>query len=355
MTPPTPVFSKGRDLVATADRLRPWLSTRLDAASVDIDHLEYPQGAGVSNETILLRARYADTAADFVLRVCPTPQYQMFLDPRFRLQYDILAALRQHDDVRVPEALWFEEDPAVLGRPFYLMRRMRGRVPVSMPVYNATGWLAEATPAQRHTLWNDAMRQLAAVHRVPVEAVRFVDRPERGLTGDEQQLSYWRDYADWAVGGDMPGAVVRLFDWLRNHRPSNSVVGLSWGDARIGNMMFDDDFRVVGVMDWEQVSFAGPVSDLAWWLLFDEAHSTGQGLPRLPGLGTRDETIALWQELTGLRADHLRWHEVFAGVKAGLLSMRSRRMLELPPSGTRRYSFLRRACEMVGIEETGNL
>ncbi|MBY8862328.1 phosphotransferase family protein [Nocardia sp. CA2R105] len=344
-----PVFSKGRDLAATATALRPWLAARLDVGTVAIDDFTYPQGAGVSNETILFRARYGNTVEELVVRIAPAPEHQMFMEPRFRMQYDILMALWQNGTVRVPEALWLEEDSSILGRPFYVMRRMRGRVPVSMPVYNATGWLLEATPAQRRVLWEDAMAQLAAIHRVPAAELSVVQRPEHGVTGIQQHLSYWNRYATWALGNEIPDTVRYLLDWLDSNQPPETTAGPSWGDARIGNIMFDSEFRVVGVMDWEQASFVGPVADLGWWLLFDEAHSVGARVPRLDGLGTRAETITVWQEMTGRKADHLLWHEVFAGVKAGLLGLHSRYLAPLPPVDARPYSYLGRACELLGL------
>ncbi|WP_280397627.1 phosphotransferase family protein [Nocardia carnea] len=348
-----PVFPKGRDLETTATILQAWLAARSAVTAVEIDDPAYPQGAGVSNETVFLRLHTARGVEQVVLRVAPAAEHQMFLDPRFRIQHDILVALRRHSTVRVAEPLWLEEDPSVLGRPFYLMRRVSGAVPVSMPVYNSAGFLAQASRTQRRTLWEDAMGQLAAIHRVPVDAVGFVDRPEYGSAGNQQQLGYWTAQAHWTLEDDIPEVVRTLLQWLTDNRPADSVPGLSWGDARIGNIAFGPDFRVTAVMDWEQASLAGPVADLAWWLVFDDAHSTGLDVPRLDGLGTRDETIELWQDLTGLRAVDLHWHEVFACVKAGLLSLRTRRVLRLPPvdTGTRRYSFLRRACELVGIPE----
>ncbi|MQY24141.1 phosphotransferase family protein [Nocardia macrotermitis] len=345
-----PVFSKGRDLDAALEALRPWLAARLEVARVEIDPPGYPKGAGASNETLLIRAHAGGRTEDYAVRISPGPEHQMYYEPRFRLQYDILHALFGSSEVRVPEPLWFESDPMILGRPFYVMRRMRGRVPVSMPVYNASGWLFEATVAQRRTLWEDSMRQLAAIHRVPVAQVAFVDRPEHGASGDEQQLSYWHAYADWAFGEKTPEVAVALFEWLEAHRPRTCAPGLSWGDARIGNIMYDNDFRVLGVMDWEQVSLAGPVADLAWWLLFDESLSAGQGIPRLEGLGTREETIALWAESTGRATDELHWHEVFARLKVGLLSLHSRR--SLPPmaaTSTRHFSYLHHACELADL------
>lgn len=343
-----PVFAKGRDLDAAAAALRPWLAARLGVPDVELAHLEYPLGAGVSNETILFDARSGDDVDEFVLRIAPRREHQMFLDPRFRLQYEILDTMRRLGTVRVPEALWFEEDPALLGQPFYLMRRMRGRVPVSMPVYNATGWLTEATPAQRRVAWESAMGQLAAIHSVPTEEFTFVHRPDQGTPGNEQQLAYWSEFATWALKDETPEIVHALFEWLRANEPSSTVPGLSWGDARIGNMMFGDDYQVVGVMDWEQASLGGPMADLGWWLLFDDMHSVAQDVVRLDGLGNRQESIDLWQDLTGRTVEDLDWHEAFAGLKAGLLGLHSRRSMKLPDAG-RPSPWIERASAITGV------
>ncbi|WP_405864378.1 phosphotransferase family protein [Streptomyces sp. NBC_00005] len=342
-----PVFAKGRDLDAAARALGPWLAARLGVDDIRIVNLAYPLGAGVSNETILFDARSAGRDDELVLRVAPAPEHQMFFEPQFWRQYEMLVALRRLGTVRVPEALWFEDDPALLGRPFYIMRRMRGRVPVSMPVYNATGWLTEATPGQRRILWEDAVRQLAAVHGAPMEEFSFLHDPGQGAPGDEQQLTYWRQFASWALKDEIPDTVHELFDWVSENRPPLSTPGLSWGDARIGNMMFGGDYRIVGVMDWEQASLAGPMADLGWWLLFDDIHSVEHGVPRLDGLGTRQETLALWRELTGRPVEHLHWQEVFAGLKAGLLALHARRSMRLPAAG-RPNPFIERSCRLLG-------
>ncbi|MCX4831229.1 phosphotransferase family protein [Streptomyces sp. NBC_01016] len=348
-----PVFAKGRDLDAAAHALRPWLAARLGVDDVRAENLVYPRGAGVSNETILFDARASGHSYALVLRVAPAPEHQMFMDPRFRLQYDMLVALRRLGTVRVPEALWYEADPALLGRPFYVMRRMRGRVPVSMPVYNATGWLTEATPGERHTLWEGAVRQLATVHGAPTEDFAFLHAPDQGAPGDEQQLTYWRRFADWALEDEIPDTVHELFGWVTATQPPASTAGLSWGDARIGNMMFDEGYGVVGVMDWEQSSLAGPMADLGWWLLFDDIHSVEQNIPRLDGLGTRGETLDLWQELTGRPVEHLHWHEVFAGLKAGLLALHTRRSMKLPAAG-RPNPFIERSRRLLGWPSPGS-
>jgi aminoglycoside phosphotransferase (APT) family kinase protein len=101
-------------------------------------------------------------------------------------------------------------------------------------------------------------------------------------------------------------------------------------------MMFDDDFEVVAVMDWEQPSLGGALHDLAWWLeLSNIMHSTGSGRPHLEGMGTREETIALWQELTGISTANIEWYEAFTRVKTSCLGIRMAMLRGTPlPSET---------------------
>jgi aminoglycoside phosphotransferase (APT) family kinase protein len=351
-TQATQSFAKGRDLDEATAVVQPWLAEHLGVAAVEISGLSYPK-AGFSNETILFEAKWDDNGAqtaDLVLRVAPRTDYQMFYQPRFRMQFDLLSSLHRLGTVRVPEPLWYEADDAFLGQPFFVMRRMHGNVPVSLPVYNQVGFLFDASPEQRRTAWLSAMTQLTAIHRVPVAEVTFVDQPERGATGITQQLSYWREFCEWSLGEQAPAPLREAYDVLEKSAPSGHTDGLSWGDARIGNMMFGSDFEVLGVMDWEQASLAGGEADLGWWLMFDDIHSTEGGLPRLEGLGGREETIELWESATGLRATSLNWHEAFAGIKASTLALHSRSLMsvvtEAPPGVS---PWLRRACAILEI------
>jgi aminoglycoside phosphotransferase (APT) family kinase protein len=267
------------------------------------------------------------------------------------MQFDLLKTLGEANLVTVPGVLWFEEDAGLLGQPFFVMERMFGRVPVSMPVYNASGWLHDARPAERRRLWESAVGELARIHRVPTSTVSFLGEPDIAL-GDLGQL--WTDdlaTLDWSAGAAPHPVLDDVRHWLETHMPVDTQPGLAWGDARIGNMMFGEDFTVVAVMDWEQASLGGGLTDLGWWLFFDEFHSTTSGLTRLDGLGSRSETIAIWEEQSGLRARDLLWYEVLAGFRLSMfpLQMRNRPMGRAQGVSPEDNEFLRRTCGLLDI------
>jgi aminoglycoside phosphotransferase (APT) family kinase protein len=351
-----PVFSKGRDLDEARRALEPWFASHLERRDVHITDFSYPAGAGVSNETILLRVDVPgagpDEPTEYAIRIHPAPEYQLFLEPEFRLQFQLLDALHGAGLVKVARPYWYEADASVLGREFFVMERLHGQVPVSMPVYNSTGWLYEATPAQRRVLWESAATELARIHLVPDALVAFVDRPQWGPTGVEQQLSYWDRCLAWTMGDRVPDIMFTIRQWLGDNVPAQLENRLSWGDARMGNMMFGPDFRLVGVNDWEQATLSGPMQDLGWWLFFDDYHSVDHDLPRLDGLGSRQETIDLWEDITGEKVHDILFYEVFTGYKVATLAMRSMNLGSVAGKGIEppRLAFVERTCRLLDLE-----
>lgn len=349
-----PAADKGRDLEALAAPVARWLSAQV-GSHVTVSEFQYPVGAGHSNETVYLVADWEERGRvqrhDLVLRIHPRPEYQMFLHPRFRMQFDLLHALKSEDLVQVPSVLWYEADTSLLGQPFFVMERMFGRVPVSSPVYNASGWLYDATPIERRRLWESAVSELSRIHRVPTASVSFLADPEVGMTNLQQLFTEAIATLDWSAGPELHPVLDDVLQWLHAHMPAEAPPGPAWGDVWIGNMMFGRNFEIVGVMDWEQASLGGALTDLGWWLFFDDFHSTTSGLKRLDGLGSREETISLWQELTGQRVRDLLWYEVLAGFRLSMFPLQMRNRPTARPEGVspEDNEFLRQVCGLLDI------
>ena len=119
------------------------------------------------------------------------------------------------------------------------------------------------------------------------------------------------------------GATIRKWvDLDCGHQIAATFWPLSWGDARIGNQIFDDS-GCIAVIDWEMATLGNPAADLAWFLFVDRHHGEGIGVPRLEGLPERDETIARWEELTGLDArSTIDYYEVWAAFRFSVIMIR---------------------------------
>jgi aminoglycoside phosphotransferase (APT) family kinase protein len=322
------VAPETRDLGELAAAMAGWLAGKLpQARNLRVDNLDYPRGAGMSHETVLFDAHWQEDGRDvsqgMVVRIKPE-KMTVFPDNLFDEQYALMRELHAGDYVRVARVLWLEHDPGLLGKPFFVMERKYGRVPVSMPPYAQTGWVSELTDAQHRKMWEEAVTQLALIQRVPLDKVQFLRGPAHAPDGFAQEWDKYVRFVEWVK--DLPQAPIlrAALDRLDRIAPANRPEGLVWGDARIGNMMFGDDLEVIAVMDWEQPSLGGALHDLAWFLVLSETmHGRSAQRGRyLPGMGTREETIALWEEISGKSAADIEWYEEFTHLKMACTGVR---------------------------------
>lgn len=339
-TGPAIVAPNVRDLDVLSETLVAWLGSRMpNARDIRLANLHYPLGAGMSHETILFDAFWREAHRTknrgMVVRIKPT-QHLVYQDDMFDQQYRLMQVMHESGHVRVARALWFEREPTLLGAPFFVMEKVAGRVAVSYPPYSQAGWLVDTAPADRRRMWQDAATQLAAIQKVPVAACGFLNLPGEFADDFDQETDRWRRYLDWI---DPVGKLVLLrdgFDQLLARKPRNRPAGIVWGDARLGNMMIADDFSVAAVMDWEQPSLGGALHDLGWWLYSDHVQTEGRGIPTLDGMGSREETIALWSEVSGKSAADIDWYETFVVFKMECLGVRMQtlRGAALPSAAT---------------------
>jgi aminoglycoside phosphotransferase (APT) family kinase protein len=313
-----------RDPAVTRETLTKWLATL--GTDVEVSEVGGPGATGFSNETILFDAAWTEDGerheTGLVARVAPT-QYHLFLEPQFDKQYRVMRALDEHSEVPMPRIRWYEDDTSWLGAPFWVMDKVEGDIPGDNPPFTVEGFLHDAPPADQERLWWSGLDAMAQVHNVDWRALGldFVDRPAYGATGLDQELGYYRAYLEWtAKGRPLPVAEAALA-WLDEHRPPEPEPALCWGDARIGNQIFQS-FECKAVLDWEMVLLGDPTMDLGWWLFLDRHHSEGLSMPRLPGFPSRDATIERWEQRTGRRAEHVDYYEVLAGMRFAVIMAR---------------------------------
>jgi aminoglycoside phosphotransferase (APT) family kinase protein len=325
-----------RDLEAARGIIAGWLAERIpDASDVEVGPLSGPAFTGFSNETLLFDASWKIHGAahreGLVLRVKPT-QHTVFMEADFESQYRVLEALGTRTDVPVPTVRWFEADARYLGAPFFVMDKVDGRAPTDTPPYTLGGWLLEeTTPEQRRTLVESGIDALAAVHAVDWRdlGLGFLDKPQYGRLGFEQQLRYYEASYEWAdPDREPPPVAVATLDWVREHAPTHDPeIALAWGDARINNQLFGSDCRVTAVVDWEMVTLADPMMDLGWWLFLDRHFHEGMPAARMEGFPTREEMTARYEQTSGREPRDLEFYEVFGGFRFAVVMMRLAHLL----------------------------
>lgn len=107
------------------------------------------------------------------------------------------------------------------------------------------------------------------------------------------------------------------FRWLRDRLPPTVEPRLVHGDFRNGNLMIDAS-GLVAVLDWELAHLGDPVEDLGWFCA--PAWRFG-GPGEAGGFGSRAAWVEVYADATGVPVDpdHLRWWEVLATVKWGVI------------------------------------
>ena len=250
----------------------------------------------------------------FVVRGC-APGRELFFDTPLRWQWDMMKAVAEHSDVPVPELFDFHEGDIETGGDLFLMAAVSGRVPRNgTPSYHAEGWVFDLDPAERERLATNAIEQLVRIHSIDwAQHLPFLNRPERGRDGLDQFLTYQEDWYVWAAGGRTFPEVERGLAWLRAHQPQKTRTCVTWGDARVGNMIFADDLSVAAVLDWEMAALGCPEMDVAWWWLFEELFTAGT--TPLKGIPDRRRLIDEYQEASGHQLGDLHYYDVLAWVR----------------------------------------
>lgn len=261
---------------------------------------------GQSNPTYLLDAE----SGQYVLRAKPPGQLLKSahqVDREFR----VMRALKG-SDVPVPEMLFLSGDESSMGRMYFVMSYLDGRIfwEPDLPTCD----LADRAPIY------DAMNAaLAALHDINPEAVGLSDFGRPG-SYFERQLSRWtKQYraSETRKIEDMDSLIAWLDKALP---PDDGQVSLVHGDYRIDNMIFAKDSpAILAVLDWELSTLGHPLADLAyqcmqWRLPHDSGFRGLGGLDRSAiGLPTEKEYVRAYCQRRNIDGiDHWTFYLAFS-------------------------------------------
>ncbi|MBE7416142.1 MAG: phosphotransferase family protein [Ideonella sp.] len=152
------------------------------------------------------------------------------------------------------------EDESVIGRAFYVMQFVEGRV-----LWDQA--LPGLTPAARSAIYDEMNRVIAALHRVDVQAAGLADYGKPGNYFVRQIGRWSKQYL--ASQTRTIHEMDRLIDWLPSHLPASALdetqVAVVHGDYRLDNLIFDAHApRVAAVLDWELSTLGHPLADFSY-------------------------------------------------------------------------------------------
>ena len=310
-----------------AIRLETWARAEV-GADATVTNVIAPDN-GMSSESCLFDLTTGGTTTHYVARMAPLPSLvPVFETYDIELQARAMNLVAERTSVPVPSVPFVVLDERYLDVPFLVMNRLRGTAPSDVPPYVFGGWVAEMTDEERVLMQRNAVATLVELHRIDVNNadLSFLARPHRGATPLDQHLGHERHYYEWARDGVTYPLIERTFAWLDEHRPELAgPTVLNWGDARIGNMLWDGP-TPTAVLDWEMAAIGPAEIDLGWMIFlhrFFQNLAENYGFPGLPDFMRREDMSALYTEMSGRPVEHLEWFEVFAALRFAIVSLRT--------------------------------
>jgi aminoglycoside phosphotransferase (APT) family kinase protein len=286
----------------------------------------------MSSETVLFDVAWGRVSKALVARIAPddadVPVFPTYdLDRQFR----VIRLVGERTAVPVPTTLWSEPDPSHLGAPFFVMERVDGQVPPDVSPYPFGGnWLFDASPPDQRRLQDRTVEVLAGVHSLSGELadLAFLEFDEPGDTPLRRHVAHTRTWYDFSTDGWRRSPLVeRGFAWLDEHWPDETPAVLSWGDSRVGNILYRD-FEPVAVLDWEMVGVGPREVDVGWLI---NAHRVFQGMvsahgrPGMPDFLRTKDVADHYERVSGHRLVDLDWYLAYAAVQFGIVALRTGR------------------------------
>jgi aminoglycoside phosphotransferase (APT) family kinase protein len=234
--------------------LAKWLSAHLPGFDGPLS-LEKFKG-GQSNPTYQL----ITPKRSYVLRTKPGPVAKLLpsahaIEREFKVMHGLYGT-----EVPVPQMHVLCEDESIIGRAFYLMEFVQGRV-----LWDQT--LPGMTNAERGAIYDEMNRVIAALH-----TVKFAERglESYGRPGNyfERQIGRWSKQYVASVTQPID-EMDKLMAWLPANMPASAKdenkVSIVHGDYRLDNLMFHPtEPGVLAVLDWELSTLGHPLADFSY-------------------------------------------------------------------------------------------
>jgi aminoglycoside phosphotransferase (APT) family kinase protein len=210
-------------------------------------------------------------------------------------QFDVIKVL-EPTAAPTPAAYWYEEDPSLLGGPFFVMEKVEGEVPNP---WSRAGKKFYAEAAKRGALPRSFVEALAALHNLDWRGsgLEFIGVPGPGKDFALREIAKWESLIDESRQKVEP-VLTEVLMWLKANAPESQRLAFVHGAYRTGNLIVKDD-AIAAIIDWELQVIGDPMYDVAYVL----SDLNREGSPLLSCIVEREFFIEYYQQLTGITID----------------------------------------------------
>ncbi len=210
-------------------------------------------------------------------------------------QFRVIKAL-EATPAPTPKAYWYEQDPALLGGPFFVMEKVEGEVPNP---WSRAGKQFYAEAARREKLPRSFVDALASLHNLDWQAagLDFIGVPSAGKDFALREIAKWESLIAQSSRKPEP-VLTELIMWLKANAPEARRLAFVHGAYRTGNLIIKDD-AIAAVIDWELQVIGDPMYDVAYVL----SDLNREGSPLLSCVVEREFFLDYYQQQTGIEID----------------------------------------------------
>ncbi|MES2759814.1 MAG: phosphotransferase [Pseudomonadota bacterium] len=274
---------------------------------------------GQSNPTFKLTAG----GQSFVLRTKPGPAAKLLPSAHaIDREYKVMDALNKAG-FPAPRQLLLCNDESVIGRAFFVMEFIEGRV-----LWDQA--LPGMTPPERAAIYDELNRVIAKLHTIDYAAIGLADYGKPGNYFGRQIERWTRQYQ--ASSTETIEAMDKLIEWLPKNIPAGEATSIVHGDFRMDNMIFHPtEPRILAVLDWELSTLGHPLADfsyhcMSWHIRPGQFRGiAGLDLKEL-GIPSQEEYIATYCARTGatIRPEDFNFYLAYnmfrlAGIMQGIM------------------------------------
>ena len=303
MSPKTDTINVRREEALDQNKLAKFLYGRLEGSKKPLNIRQFP--GGKANLTYLLE--YGDY--EYVLRRPPLGAVAPGSHDMNR-EFNILSVLYKSFPM-APKAYLYEENPEIVGSPFFIMERRNGLV-VRNEMPEEFSRRAEAGKEISIALV-DALVELHKVNYSKLGLCNF-GKPNGFI---DRQVKGW--YTRWTKAKHQEiSEMESVYNWLMSNIPKSNNISLVHNDYKLDNTMysFDDPKKLVAVFDWDMCTLGDPLSDLGsllcYWTDPDDPLFFGSSrmLPKNGSFLTRKELVSRYTKKSGLDTTQITFYHV---------------------------------------------